>query len=200
MSHKMDNVKLNIASSYFEFQKRKALLETGIGIKLDGFTYIPLDVTQEYIYSLLFVDLISIFSNAAKYILKLNSIKASSTLNRNLKLLESKDLLIKPLYDNWYRDLRNKITHDIHRIEWYILRQASEDISIQMITWKLAFDIEVRKNIIKQTDKLFDIVVLANKTEILKYHIEFNSDNLSLGTASWSTVLDLDLRQYLKFN
>lgn len=125
-----------IDSQYFEFRKMRAFLETGIYIEVPGIPLAPIDVPQQYVNSLLLIDLISILDKSVDYFFRELKLIPKRGISKFEQLSELGEIQ-SPQHFLWYKNLRNQSAHEFARHEWHFLNAATELISNQLEFWNI---------------------------------------------------------------
>jgi hypothetical protein len=123
-----------VESAFFEFSKMKSFLETGVTKRVHNIPLVPIQDAQQYVYSLLLVDLVSVFDMAVEHyfsFLRLKQVRRKSKFT----VLEENGHIQNPRYLDWYRSWRNDAAHKFSRIEFHQLRQATKDVGLQLQAW-----------------------------------------------------------------
>ena len=130
--------KNSVQSIFFEFLKRKAFLEIGIGVQIEKFQYVPIQEAQDTIYSLLLIDLYSVFDAAVDNVFSNNRYKDEKDKSRLSILIEKGHIDDnRANYLKWYKKWRNDAAHRFRQITYSELRQATRDVEKQLLDWKL---------------------------------------------------------------
>ena len=125
-----------LESAFFEFCKMKAFLENGVTKRVGNIQLVPIKEAQEYVHSLLIVDLISVFKQGVDHFFKhlnLKQVKGKSKFT----VLEENGHVKNPRYLEWYVSWRNSTAHEFARPQYHHLAQATKDVGIQFEEWGL---------------------------------------------------------------
>jgi len=125
-----------IESDFFEFRKMKAFLEMGVSVRVFHVPEAPIDKAQEYVNSLLLVDLISVLDRAIDHFFDFNKLKQKKHKSK-FTILEEAKQFIHPRNLEWYRSWRHETAHKGIRHEWYKVNQATEHVAQQFAHWGL---------------------------------------------------------------
>jgi hypothetical protein len=123
-----------IESAFFEFQKMKAFLQAGVSVDVPGVPHAPIDKAQEYVNSLLLIDLISVFDKAVEFqfgLLRLKEVKDRS----KFLILREAEQMTNPGQLWWYREWRHATAHNFERQDYSKLNQATEEVARQLAKW-----------------------------------------------------------------
>ncbi|MEO5599892.1 MAG: hypothetical protein ABIR06_03090 [Cyclobacteriaceae bacterium] len=117
-----------IESAFYEFRKMKTFLEIGVTIYLPNIQYLPIDKAQEYVNSLLLVDLFSILDKEIDHFFNFHQLKQIKKKNK-LQILADAGYIKKPEHLHWYKSWRNETAHELTRHDWSYLNQATEEVA-----------------------------------------------------------------------
>jgi len=189
----------NLQSRFFEFLKRRTLLEKNFCIALGRGYYLPLFEIPEAINSLLLVDLMGVWEEIIKYIFKLNNLIYISNGKQRMQQLTDLGLIEQPKYIAWYTDMRNDIAHRNARIDYSHLNQALNDIKNQLILWEIFWDYNITGYVENLENGIFNTGVRMDDIKILEYHAAFTKGENSNGVG-WSKIIDLQYDEFKKLS
>jgi len=193
-----------IESSLFEFLKRKAFLQMGVGIRIDAFQYAPLQDAQESIYSLLLIDLFNIFDEGIEQVFGANNLKDERRKSR-FRILRERNFIEDNTakYLLWYRDWRNNAAHRFKLIQYHELEQATTDIQKQLRAWHLINPVwHMNHYWEKISETPYKIGSRIDRIPILSYDVNYYGDpptpSHPTKASSIGKTIDLSLEDYLQ--
>ena len=192
-------MKEDIDSLFFEFQKMYAFLQLGVGMHLGNFRFVPIQPAQNYVYSILLVDLFSIVDNALVKLFEREGLDPNMKLETRMLELEEKGLILNAPYFKWYKSWRNEIAHRNRKIEYFELNQAYEDVQKQLVFWKMVTDLKF-SHYHREIDQ--DIVLIGSRIgdiPILEYRVRYIDQPLGK-SPSWNVTINLSLIEFLDQN
>ncbi|MGD0342973.1 MAG: hypothetical protein ABSA76_14830, partial [Bacteroidales bacterium] len=197
VTESLESQKKRVKSCFFEFLKMRYLLDKSYGIYLGRNYYVPLQQIQDYINSLLLIDLFSVWEMAVDFIFESKDIQKPKNSKNKMSILKEQNILLQADYISWYTDWRNNIAHRTKRVEYYILNQAVKDIRKQLIEWDLYIDLPFCQYTNNESEKIFKTGVKIKDIIILEYFIKFEDQSGGMSTG-WSETINLSFEDYLK--
>lgn len=191
----------SIESLLFEFLKRKAFLQMGVGIRVFDFQYTPIQEAQDSIYSLQLIALYSVFDKAVDTFFQSKKLKDERRKSR-FQILREKGFIEdnRAKYLLWYKDWRNDAAHHFKVIQYFELQQATEDVQKQLLAWSQITQIwDIRHYWVPHSESQYSIGARVDNIPILVYEITYNQfPNSPSPTCSYGKKLDLSLNEYRK--
>jgi len=115
----------------------RAFLENGVGIHVGHFRHVGIQVAQNYVNSMLLIDLYGIVDEALLILFKNERLPETIKLETRMAALNERGLLLNAPYLKWYKKWRNDVAHIGHRIDYSELTQACTDVQKQLVSWGL---------------------------------------------------------------
>lgn len=187
-----------IESVFFEFRKMKAFLEMGVTVRVVDVPHAPFPLAQDYMNSILLVDLVSVLDMAVNHFFNYFKLTKSEDDKRSrLTIMADNGFIANPGNLKWYRDLRHKTAHALRRHEWHMLDQATNEVCEQFTKWGLTSGTLNFKHLYYRTETgATRIGSRIDQTPVLEY--EAQSHQVASGfSASTSQITDLTFRQYM---
>lgn len=187
----------SIESLFFEFKKMKVFFGIGSGLQLIDFKVALISDIQEYLYSLLLIDLLSIFDEAVRQIIGVKKITIHG--RKRIEILEKENLIDsnRASYLKWYKEWRNDAAHRRRKISYSELNQVSNDIENQLLEWNFIRKFDIYPIYDKINDSLYTVGAKIGQQPVLKYEIGFMSNPKSQ-QQSTAKVIDITLSKYLE--
>lgn len=186
-----------IESAFFEFRKMKAFLDTGVTVYVPDIPYVPLPKVQEYVYSLLLVDLMSVWDLALNHFFKHFKLKPVSGKNP-FQIVADAGHILTPAYLLWYKEGRNKAAHEFQRHDYSNITHATEVVADQLAHWGvLSGKLKFIRLWQEQPDKTWKIGARVGNIPILAYTVQSNEVPQGLSSSA-GISLDLSYSDFLK--
>lgn len=180
----------------FEFLKAKAMLQTGVGLYVEGFKYTHFPVAQEYVNSRLLIDLLTVFDHGLDEFARNHSLELKKDKIQTLvELGHIEDNRAK--YILWYKEWRNDVAHRSRLIQYHELDQPTSDIQKQLFAWKLTGRIwNIFHYYKKISDAHYQIGAIVGNIPILVYDVKY-SEHKGNPAHSVGKSIELGLPQFL---
>lgn len=191
------NEHIEIESAFFEFRKMKTFLEIGVTIYIPNIQYAPIDKAQEYVNSLLLIDLISVWDKAVNHFFnfhKLELIKGKS----KPQILADAGHIKNPDHLHWYKSWRHETAHELARHDYSNLNQATDEVAKQFAAWGLLTGkLKFTRLWQEQPDGKWKVGARVGNIHILQYIVQSNQVPQGF-SSSVGKSLDLSFDDFLK--
>lgn len=183
---------VDIDSLFFEHKKLEALLKNRIGIETFTSRIAPNALVENYIYSRLLIDLFAIVDRAIDIVFAKSNFKGENKKSK-LKILDENGMVYNYSYLRWYKEWRNEAAHAFRKIEYHELRQATDDVQLQLLKWGL---LRQKYNIspysIDVDADTYHYGAISGDIPILIYRITYRENG-----CNWEEKVNLSLKEYL---
>lgn len=191
------NEHIEIESAFFEFRKMKAFLDTGVTVYVPDIQYVPVPKVQEYVYSLLLVDLMSVWDSAVNHFFDFYKLTKEPNKSKFTSLTEAGHIK-KPAYLAWYKEWRHKAAHALERHDYSKITQATDDVADQLAHWGLlSGKLKFIRLWQQQPDKTWRIGARVGNIPILAYTVQSVQVPQGFGSSA-GISLDLSFTDFLK--